>query len=75
MLGMLGLGGVTDREDRVAEFMVRGVLPKMLPEAAAIVAVPAATEVTRPETFTAATDGSDEVQVTREVTSKLVPSE
>jgi hypothetical protein len=71
--GILGLAGVTDMEDRVAEVTVRVVLPEIVPEVtvmvAAMVAVPAATAVAKPVLLTAATDGLEEVQVTRVVIS------
>ena len=73
--GMLGLAGVTDMEDRVAEVTVRVVLPEILPEVAVMVAVPAATAVARPLLLTVATDVLDELQVTCVVISWLVPSE
>ena len=72
---MLGLAGVTDREDRVAEFTVRVILPVILPEVAVMVAVPTETAVARPLPLTVATEVSDEVQVTCVVISWLVPSE
>ena len=73
--GMLGLAGVTDMEDRVAEVTVRVVLPEIVPEVAVMVAVPAATAVARPLLLTVATDVLDELQVTCVVISRLVPSE
>jgi hypothetical protein len=72
---MLGLAGVTEMEDRVAEFTVRVVLPEILPEMAVMVEVPAATAVARPLPLTVATEGLDEVQLTCVVISWLVPSE
>jgi len=72
---MLGLAGVTDMEDRVAEVTVMVVLPEILPEVAVMVAVPAATAVARPLLLTVATDGLDELQMTCGVTSWFVPSE
>jgi len=73
--GVLGLTGVTDMEDRVAEVTVRGVLPEINPEVAVMVAVPAATAVAKPVLLTVAADGLEELQVTCLVMSKLVPSE
>jgi hypothetical protein len=73
--GMLGLAGVTDREDRIARFTVRAVLPEIPPEVAVMVEVPATTAVARPLPLTVATDVLDEVQVTCVVISWLVPSE
>ena len=59
--GMIGLLGVTDMEDRVAEVTVRVVLPKVLPNLAVIVVVPAARAVAGPPLFTVATAESDEL--------------
>ena len=64
MLGILGLAGITDIEERVAEVTVTVVLPRMLPEAAEMIAVPAATAVARPLLLIVATDVSEELQVT-----------
>ena len=72
---MLGLAGVTDMEDRVAEVAVRVVLPEIIPELAVMVALPAATAVARPLLLTIATDVFDELQVTCVVILWLVPSE
>jgi hypothetical protein len=73
--GTLGLAGVTDMEDKVAEVTVRVVLPEILPEVAVMVAVPAAMAVARPLLFTVATDVLDELQATWVVMLWLVPSE
>jgi len=73
--GILGLAGVTDMEDRVAEVTVRVVLPKTFPEAALMVVVPAVTAVARPLPLTVAITGFEELQVTCVVTSRVVPSE
>jgi hypothetical protein len=73
--GMLGLTGVTDMEDKVAEVTVRVVLPEIVPEVAVMVAVPAATAVARPLMSTVATDVFVELQITCVVISWLVPSE
>ena len=62
--GMLGLAGVTDMEDRVAEFTVRVIPPDLDPKVARIAVAPAATAVARPLLFTVATTGFDELQVT-----------
>ena len=72
---MLGLAVVTDMEDRPAEVTVMRVLPAMLPNVAEMVALPAATAVTRPPLDTVATGVFDEPQVTCKVMSKPVPSE
>jgi len=72
---MLGLAGVTAMEDRVAAVTVRAVFPEMLPEAAAMVAVPAAAGVARPLLLTVATEVLDEVQATWVVILYFVPSE
>jgi hypothetical protein len=68
--GMVKLKGVTDMEERVAEFTVRVVLPEILPDVAVIVVVPAAIAVARPLLpLTVATETFDELQVTCEVIS------
>jgi len=73
---MLGLAGVTEMDNRVAEFTVRVVLPEIFPEVAVmVVPVPTATAVARPLLFTVAIDVLDELQVTCAVISRLVPSE
>jgi len=64
MLGIVRLAGVTDMEERVAEVTVKAVLPKILPEAAEMIAAPAATAVTKPLPLTVTTDKFDERQVT-----------
>jgi hypothetical protein len=61
---MLGLAGVTDMEERVAEVAVRVVLPEIIPELAVMVALPAATAVVRPLLLAIATAVFDERQVT-----------
>jgi hypothetical protein len=72
---MLGLAGVTDMEDKVAEVAVRVVLPDILPEVALMVALPVATAVARPLLLTIATEVFDELQITCIVILWLVPSE
>jgi len=74
-MGMEGFGGVTEIDDRVAEFPVRTVVPEMLPEVAVMVVEPVARTVARPVLLIVATAGFNESQVTSEVISKLVPSE
>jgi hypothetical protein len=74
-IGMLGLAGVTDMEDRVVGVTARDVLPETLPEVAVIVVEPTATALARPLLFTVATDALDELQVTCVVISWVVPSE
>jgi hypothetical protein len=64
MLGIVRLAGITDIEERVAEVTVTVVLPRMLPEAAEMIAVPAATAGARPLLLIVATDVSEELQVT-----------
>ena len=71
----LGVVGITDIEIRVAEFTVKVALPKILPEAAAMVAVPGATVVARPLPLMVATDVFEEPQETCVVISWLAPSE
>ena len=59
-------------EDSVADVTARVVLPgRTVPDLAmaVMVAVPPATAVARPLLLTVATDGLDEIQVTREVIS------
>ena len=67
--GMLGVAGVTEIEDRVAEVTVRVVLPEILPAVAVMVEVPVARAVTRPLLLTVATDVLDELQLTGVVMS------
>jgi len=64
MVGMLGSAGVIDMEERVAEVTVKAVLPKILPEVAVMVELPAATAVARPVLLTIATEVFNERQVT-----------
>ena len=64
MLGIVRLAGVTDMEERLAEVTVKAVLPKILPEAAEMIAAPAATTVAKPLALTVTTDKFDERQVT-----------
>jgi hypothetical protein len=73
--GTFGLTGVTDIEDRIAGVTVRVVLPEILPEAAVMIEVPAATAVARPLPLTVASEVFEELQVTCAVRSWLVPSE
>jgi hypothetical protein len=78
--GMLGLAGVRDMKDRVADVTVRIVLPeepeleKLLGvvEVAVIVVVPGEMAVARPLLLMVATDVFDELQVTSEVILWLV---
>jgi ABC-type proline/glycine betaine transport system permease subunit len=72
---ILGLTGVTNTEDRVAEVTVRVVLLEIAPEVAVMVAVAGAMAVARPLLSTVATDVLDELQTTRPFISWLVPSE
>ena len=73
--GRVGLNGLTDMKDRMAEVTVRVLFPEMTPEVAVMVAVPAATAVAKPMLLTVAADGLEELQVTCVITSRLVPSE
>jgi hypothetical protein len=73
--GMLGLAGVTDMEDSVAEVTVRIVLPELFPEVAIMVEVPAAIPVAKPLLLTDANEVLVELQMTCVVISWLVPSE
>jgi hypothetical protein len=63
-IGMLGLAGVINMEERVAEFTVRVVLPEIVPEVAVIVALPAAMAVAWPLLLMVATGAFEELQVT-----------
>ncbi len=62
-------------DDRAAEVTVRVVLPEIVSKVAVMVAVPAATPVTKPRLLTVEIDGSDEFQVTWVVISWFVLSE
>ena len=76
--GMLELAGVIEMEDKVAEVTVRDVLPEVFPKVAAMVTVPGVTPVARPALnplLTVAIEVLDELQVTCEVISWVVPSE
>ena len=64
LIGMIGVVGVTEIEDRVAEATVRVVLPEILPAVAVMFEVPVARAVTRPLLLTVATGVLDELQVT-----------
>ncbi len=76
---MPGLAGVTVMDASVAELTVRILVPDMLPDAAVIVAVPAATGVICPlepaALPTVATVVADELQVTDAVMSCVLLSE
>ena len=71
---MLAVAGVTDMDDRVAEFTVRVVLP-VIPEVevAVMVALPVAMAVARPLLSMVATVVSDVLQVTEAVISLVTP--
>jgi len=74
--GMVGLAGITDREDKVegvTPLMV--AVPEILSRLAVTIAVPAATAVARPLLLIMATEWFDELQVTCVVISWLLPSE
>jgi hypothetical protein len=68
---MLALMGLTDTEDRIAEFTVRVVLPETVPKVAVMVTglMLALTPVARPLLSMIATDVLDELQVTLVVIS------
>ena len=74
-MGRIGLVGVADMEDRVAEVTARAVFPEIPPEVAVMVLGPAAMAVARPPLVTLATDEFDEAHETCVVISWLVPSE
>ena len=71
---MLGLAGVIDIEERLAEVTVRVVLPVIVPQLAVMVVVPAVTAVARPLPLIVATNVADELQATSEVISLGVAS-
>jgi hypothetical protein len=60
---MLGLVGVTEIEDS-KDVTVRVWLPETVPQVAAIVVVPEPMVVAKPLSFTVATNGFEESQVT-----------
>lgn len=72
---MVEVAGLTLIDTRVAEVTVRAVLPEMVPEVAVMVVVPAVSAVACPVASIAATLPLDEVQLTEEVRSRVVPSE
>jgi hypothetical protein len=76
--GTLGLAVVTDMRDKRARSTKRVVLPVIVPEATAMLAVmvvvPGAIAVARPLLSTVATNVLDELQMTCVAISKLVPS-
>jgi hypothetical protein len=71
--GMLGLAGVTEMKNGVAEVTVTAVAPEIgpeiFPEVAVMTTTPAAMAVPRPLLLTVAKDVLEEVQVTRVVIS------
>ncbi len=79
-MAMLGPGfGVTAMDTSVARVTVSAVEPEMFPEAAVMVVVPIATGVTFPlepdALLIVATDVADELHVTVDVISCVLPSE
>ena len=72
-----GSTGVTVIEVRVGGVTVRVVEPEMLPDAAVIVVVPAATDIAfpYPAVFMVATDSAEELQFTEVVMSFVLLSE
>src|SRR6266568_1433939 len=76
---MAGAAGVTSMDTRVADVTVRVELPDTFPDAAVISAAPTARPLACPllpaALLTAATAGSDEIQVTEPVRSWVLPSE
>ncbi len=72
---MLGLAGVTAIDCSTAAVTVKVVLPEIVLIVAAMVEVPAATLVARPDAVTVAADVLPEVHVTLVVISCDVPSE
>ena len=76
---ILGLAGVTAMEDKVPEgtvpeVTVRVAVATIPPSTALMVAVPDATPVAKPLLLTVATEGADELQVTKPVISPLGPT-
>jgi hypothetical protein len=71
---MVEVAGLMLIDTRVAEVTVRAVLPEIVPEVAVMVVVPAVSAVACPASI-AATLPLDEVQLTEEVRSWVVPSE
>lgn len=61
-LGMAGLVGDIDMEERVSEVTVSVVLPRVLPLLAVMVVVPARKALAKPLLFTVATEVFEEVQ-------------
>jgi len=78
-LAIFGFAGVTEIEMRVVGLIVREAVPRMLPEAAMIVAVPASTDVASPcepaALLIVATPVLEELQVTELVRFWELPSE
>ena len=72
---MLGFVGVTAIEERVAFVTVSVVFPETSPSVAAIVVVPAATDVAKPALSIVATPVFDELQATWAVKSCVLLSE
>jgi hypothetical protein len=64
-----------EMEDSVEEFTVKGVLPDIFPDVAAIVVVPEETAVASPPVLIVATEVSKELQPAWAVRSRLDPSE
>lgn len=61
-LGMVGLVGEIDMEERVADVTVSVVRPTVLPKPAVMVVVPGAKALAKPPLFTVATEVFEEVQ-------------
>ena len=66
--------GVTAIEEIVGALTARVVEPVTPPSVAEMVVVPAATPVARPLTSIVTVDAEDELQLTRAVRSRLLPS-
>ena len=73
-LAINGLAGVTDRETRAAAPTVSDAEPVMLSDTALMLAVPGATELSRPAAVIVATAGFVDVQKTDAVRSLALPS-
>ena len=63
-LGIVRLAGITDIEERVAEFTVNVVFPEIVPKVPVIIVVPDEMAMARPLLLIVATDVSEELQVT-----------
>jgi hypothetical protein len=72
--GMLRISGVTDMEDRIAEFTVSAAVADKFPEVTVITALPGETALAKPPLSIITADESDELQITRVLISWFVSS-